>query len=451
MSLWDIIGGISTKETLKDPESTWKKVNSATLSLINGDTLGYTNEGGSTKNVFGANVSFVCDMEVFLESFLGSWQLLNNGLGHFVLGTIFGPGTDSSILIGNKNAFNYMPSHAKNFTAFRGDEIKHMYTARWNDNDTGISWGARHRHKLMWLAIGLFSLSIAAFDITLNIKKNKIDFKTKQKANDKKYLDQQKEIAKEEAESEGQVVNPGAGGVDSHADEGAMANEDVAKAKEQYETSEKSLKKTETEYEWLIYNNIILESRGISVLRWLEGICAAANTVVSETKRLESSVAKIDASSKNSQANLQEEIANLEKVLTEIANTMSVTGITQAQMDTLTSLRDKAETLRTSLRNKLQNTGANVGVNNPAQAAAPGCWVARAVYGAENPKWILFRNWMFGPDAEPVVRTRLQKWYMREGQDFAKKVDSLPLLKWGLRMVMDAILLLNRPKIGRPG
>jgi len=55
---------------------------------------------------------------------------------------------------------------------------------------------------------------------------------------------------------------------------------------------------------------------------------------------------------------------------------------------------------------------------------------------------------MFGPDAEPVVRTRLQKWYMREGQDFAKKVDSLPLLKRGLRMVMDAILLLNRPKIG---
>ena len=451
MSLWDIIGGISTAETLKDPKSKWKKVNSATLSLTNGDTLGYTNEGGSTKNLFGANVSFVCDMEVLFESLLGSWPLFDNTFGRVLLGTIFGPGTDSSILIGNKNAFNYMPSHAKNFTAFRGDDVKHMYTARWNDNDTGISWGARHRHKLMWLAIGLFSLSIAAFDITLNIKKNKIDFKTKQKANDKKYLDQQKEIAKEEAESEGQVVNPGAGGVDSQADEGAMVNEDVAKAEEQYNASKKNLKKTETEYEWLIYSNIILESRGILLLRWLEGICAAVNTVVSETKRFESSVATIDASSQDPQANLQQEIDNLDKVLTEIANTMSVTGITQAQMDTLTALQTKADSLKTNLQNKLQGTGANLAGNNPVQPSGSGCWVARAVYGAENPKWILFRNWMFGPDAEPVVRTRLQKWYMREGQDFAKKVDSLPLLKWGLRMVMDAILLLNRPKIGRPG
>jgi len=448
MSLWDIIAGISTVETLRDPKSKWKKVNSATLSLINGDTLNYTNEGGSTKNVFGANVSFVCDMEVFLESFLDSVPKLNNFLGHFALGVIFGPGADSNILIGNKNTFNYMPSRAKNFTAFRGDEVKHMYTARWNDPDTGISWWARNRHKLMWLAIGLFSLSIAAFDITLNIKKNKLDFKKKQVDADKNNLAKQEKIAKEEAESEGQVVNPGAGGVDSHADEASMAHEDVAKAKEQYETSEKSLKKTEWEYEWLIYSNIILESRGISLLRWLEGLCAAANTVVSETKRLESSVAKIDPSSQYTQANLQKEIDNLEELLGGITTTMMAIGITQPQTNTLTDLKTKAELLKTNLQSKLQGTGANLAANNPMQPSSSGCWVARAVYGAENPKWILFRNWMFGPDAEPVVRTRLQKWYMREGQAFAKKVDSLPLLKWGLRMVMDAILLLNRPKIG---
>lgn len=43
-----------------------------------------------------------------------------------------------------------------------------------------------------------------------------------------------------------------------------------------------------------------------------------------------------------------------------------------------------------------------------------GCWVARAVYGVNNPRWMIFREWLMS-DA-PVWFRRL---YMRHGQGFA--------------------------------
>lgn len=63
------------------------------------------------------------------------------------------------------------------------------------------------------------------------------------------------------------------------------------------------------------------------------------------------------------------------------------------------------------------------------------CWVAREVYGEENPKWLQFREWVlaFSPD-----------WffnlYMKHGADFAEFISNKPLLKRAVRFVMDIIL-----------
>lgn len=63
------------------------------------------------------------------------------------------------------------------------------------------------------------------------------------------------------------------------------------------------------------------------------------------------------------------------------------------------------------------------------------CWVAREAYGKDNPKWIIFREWMLtcAPDW-------LYDLYMEHGEEFAKFISDKPLLKWMVRKTMDALV-----------
>jgi hypothetical protein len=60
------------------------------------------------------------------------------------------------------------------------------------------------------------------------------------------------------------------------------------------------------------------------------------------------------------------------------------------------------------------------------------CWVARKVYGENNPKWIIYREWM---DAQAP------KWffnlYIKHGERFAEWIDNKPLLQKIIRKWMD--------------
>ena len=72
------------------------------------------------------------------------------------------------------------------------------------------------------------------------------------------------------------------------------------------------------------------------------------------------------------------------------------------------------------------------------------CWVAREVYGADNPKWLLFRAWML-TDA-PVW---LRELYATHGEDFAAWIHDKPVLKAGLRMIMDQVIEAQAVRRGR--
>jgi hypothetical protein len=67
--------------------------------------------------------------------------------------------------------------------------------------------------------------------------------------------------------------------------------------------------------------------------------------------------------------------------------------------------------------------------------AAGGCWVARAAYGPNNPRWLLFRHWLF---------TRSPAWikdvYLAHGEAFAGWLQDKPACKAGIRMLMDAVI-----------
>lgn len=67
-----------------------------------------------------------------------------------------------------------------------------------------------------------------------------------------------------------------------------------------------------------------------------------------------------------------------------------------------------------------------------ASAYALLCWVAREVYGAENPRWLMFRHW---------VITDAPKWFLRlyikYGEKFAAWISNKPTLKNAIRAFMD--------------
>ena len=62
-----------------------------------------------------------------------------------------------------------------------------------------------------------------------------------------------------------------------------------------------------------------------------------------------------------------------------------------------------------------------------------GCWVAREIYGEDNPKWMIFRNWML--NYGPVWFKNL---YLKHGERFAAFISNKPLLKKIIRKWMDS-------------
>ena len=61
------------------------------------------------------------------------------------------------------------------------------------------------------------------------------------------------------------------------------------------------------------------------------------------------------------------------------------------------------------------------------------CWVAREVYGADNPQWLLFREWMLS-DSPSWFRNL----YISKGEAFANWLSSHNWLKPMIRRWMDS-------------
>jgi len=67
-----------------------------------------------------------------------------------------------------------------------------------------------------------------------------------------------------------------------------------------------------------------------------------------------------------------------------------------------------------------------------ATAFALLCWVARAVYGVENPRWLMFRAWLLEDAPKWLVRL-----YIRHGAAFAEWLEGKDTLKAMIRRFMD--------------
>ncbi|NDC24961.1 MAG: hypothetical protein EBZ49_12680 [Proteobacteria bacterium] len=67
---------------------------------------------------------------------------------------------------------------------------------------------------------------------------------------------------------------------------------------------------------------------------------------------------------------------------------------------------------------------------------APGglfCWVAREVYGEDNPKWLQFREWMLTKASD-----NLRNFYIKYGERIAESIRNKPNIKAIIRKWMDS-------------
>jgi hypothetical protein len=63
------------------------------------------------------------------------------------------------------------------------------------------------------------------------------------------------------------------------------------------------------------------------------------------------------------------------------------------------------------------------------------CWVAREVYGADNPQWLVFRSWML-----TKAPKWLRNWYIKHGEKTADFISDKPLVKRAIRWFMDRVV-----------
>jgi tetratricopeptide (TPR) repeat protein len=88
--------------------------------------------------------------------------------------------------------------------------------------------------------------------------------------------------------------------------------------------------------------------------------------------------------------------------------------------------------------------GGGVGV---ADGTPNGCWVAREVYGDDNPRWIIFRHWLL-TEAPAGFRDL----YIARGESFAAWIHDKPVLKLAIRTAMDRAVdrVLTRAAVSCP-
>lgn len=129
-------------------------------------------------------------------------------------------------------------------------------------------------------------------------------------------------------------------------------------------------------------------------------------------------------------------------------NTTDQNDLTQANTDLgtqITTLQSKLNDEQTQLTNSFismldaqstaqseSTTLTNAFLQNSSSSSSS-CWVARAVYGANNPLWLVFRFWLL--QRAPAWFRRL---YLRHGERFASWLDDKPRLRHLIRMWMDA-------------
>ena len=303
MSLWDFVAAASIATNINDSNSKsakiLKKINSASLNILNGDKVDYVGCGGRTANTFGAITAINCDMllifgDLFRDSLRGNVGKLGEGFLQ-AWGTslyfLFGFSSVNVMNIGNKIELQYMNDNAHNYTFRRGGSPMAVFYA---------SIDSKRIIKLR-IVLVLFVLAIYGFYLIYNFagvfgkgimspvgdsgyiktQQGKVDSKDKEIAALEASEAQQKKEQQQRTDA-GYVLSPAE--QEAKDTELEYTQDQLTAAESQKAELESTLKTAERQKEWLIYGNVILENRGFLVIKTVEMILGAAFTIETETR-----------------------------------------------------------------------------------------------------------------------------------------------------------------------
>ena len=117
----------------------------------------------------------------------------------------------------------------------------------------------------------------------------------------------------------------------------------------------------------------------------------------------------------------------------------------QPESQYMANIRANRIQMETAIQSaKAQQSGAITGGLLSAAGSIAGgfiskCWVAREVYGKNNPEWVVFRNWL-----ESEAPEWLDTLYTEEGERLAAFISDKPILKSIIKMGMDFVV---KPRI----
>ena len=282
MSMWDFVAAASIATNINDPNSKaakiLKKINSASLNVLNGDKVDYVGAGGRTTNTFGAVTTINCDMQAVLQGYFNCNPLW---------GALFGPGAVNLMTIGNKTELQYMPAGSDNLIIRRGGRNIKIAT------DTMAGPGAT-----ITLLVWFFVLAIFGFYLIYNFagafgeimspvgenryvegQQGKVDTKDQEIAA-LEASDAQQNKEQQQRTDAGYVLSPAE--QDSKNKELQDTEDQLAAAESQKAELESTLKTAERQKAWLLYGNVILESSGFWVIKEFEKAKAASYSAMTQ-------------------------------------------------------------------------------------------------------------------------------------------------------------------------
>ena len=140
---------------------------------------------------------------------------------------------------------------------------------------------------------------------------------------------------------------------------------------------------------------------------------------------------ELDVFTQLTQQITQQRVAAVERQIQELNLQLDV-GLqlaTQATSSLTAASIQQQENARGTLRDISELTAAGVG------AAFGACAISREVYGTYNPRWMLFRQWLFRE--APVWFFR---WYLANQYRVAAWISDKPLIKRAVRKLMDRVI-----------
>jgi len=350
MSVWDFVAAASIGTNINKPDSksgkVLKKINSATLSVLNGDSVSYVSGGGRTSNTFGANTNFTCDMEALLEGYFAG-KIHADPLSKtsmFFGGLLLGPGAENKLLMGNATVLTYMPHHSSNFTVYRGGAPESHSYATWDQTCFCIKLSATlfalvvFGYELLYSFAGSFKkqlMSPVGDSKYISTQEAKIHAKEKEKAS-LEAAEKKQEEEQNQREASGDV--PSQEQQEAQEKESALVKKNIHDSENEINDMESSLKTAERQKEWLLYANIILENRGMYLLKILEQLNASLMKAQVAVTNAQKKVDGLEAKLKTTEAALTTQ--------TDAASALVATG--SYQQVALDAIQKEIESLNTT-------------------------------------------------------------------------------------------------------